>query len=63
MEELRPDMDIQVQEYLGSVVAMDLFSDILGASNVIFYNDNPGAAGALISKAPLLWRSDMQCLT
>ena len=63
VKKLRPDLDIQVQEYLGSVVAMDLFSDILQNSSVTFYNDNPGAAGALISKAPRLWRSDMQCLT
>ena len=57
VEQLRPDMDIQVQEYLGPVVAMELFSDILSDSSVTFYNDNPGAAGALISKAPPLWRS------
>ena len=63
VEAIRPDLDIQVQEYLGSVVAMDLFSDILCNSSVTFYNDNPGAAGALISKAPPLWRVDMQCLT
>ena len=56
-------MGIQIQEYLGPVVAMDLFSDILSDSSVTFYNDNPGAAGALISKAPRLWRSDMQGLT
>ena len=59
----RPDVDIQVQEYLGAVVAFDLFSDIIGDSCVTLYNDNPGAASALICKAPPLWRSDMQCLT
>ena len=59
----RPDVDIQVQEYLGAVVAVDLFSDILADSCVTLYNDNPGAASALICKAPRLWRSDMQCLT
>ena len=42
---------------------MDLFSDILSDSSVTFYNDNPGAAGALISKAQRLWRADMQGLT
>ena len=42
---------------------MDLFSDILCDSSVTFYNDNGGAASALISKAPPLWRTDMQCLT
>ena len=63
VEAIRPDLDIQVQEYLGSVVAMDLFSDILKDSSVTIYNDNPGAAGALITKAPRLWRSDMHCLT
>ena len=63
VEKIRPDLDIQVQEYLGSLVAMDLFSDILHDSSVTLYNDNPGAAGALISKAPPLWRTDMQLLT
>ena len=62
-EKLHPDLDIHVQEFLGSVVAMDLFSDILTNSSITFYNDNPGAAGALITKAPPLWRADMQCLT
>ena len=59
----RPDADIQLQEYLGAAVALDLFRDILTDSCVTLYNDNPGAASALICKAPRLWRSDMQCLT
>ena len=40
-----------------------MFSDILKNSSVTYYNDNPGAASALICKAPRLWRADMQCLT
>ena len=33
----RPDVDIQVQEYLGAAVAFDLFSDIICDSCVTLY--------------------------
>ena len=59
----RPEMDIIIQEYLGPIVVLEYFKDEFKNSTITFYNDNPGAAGALINKAPPLWRSDMHCLT
>ena len=63
LEAIRGPIDIQVQEYLGSIVAVKLWLDELKGKSVAIYNDNPGAAGAIISKAPRLHRLDMQYLT
>jgi hypothetical protein len=48
---------------LGALIALDIWQNVLKNNTVSIYNDNGGAARALISKAPALHRSDMQCLT
>ena len=59
----RPELDIQVQEGLGYLIAVEIAVDDLRGKAVTIYNDNHGAAAALISKAPPFWRSDMQYIT
>ena len=56
----RPGWDIQSDELLGSLVALKLFAPMLTGKSVTLYNDNPGAAHAIISKAPRLHRQDLQ---
>ena len=60
MKEVRPELDIQVQEGLGALIAVFVAQDMLKEKCVTIYNDNPGAAAAIITKAPPLWRNDMQ---
>ena len=60
---VRPELDIQVQEAIGPLIALQIARELLRDKSVSIYNDNPGAAAALISKAPPLWRSDMQFIT
>ena len=60
---IRPEMDIQVQEALGPLIAMQIARELIKDKSVTIYNDNPGAAAALITKAPPLWRNDMQFIT
>ena len=63
VKEARKDFDICGQEYLGSIVAAELFGPSLRGKSVTIYNDNPGAAAALGSKAPPLSRLDLHFLT
>jgi hypothetical protein len=59
----RSKLDIQVQELLGALIALDTWQHLLKNNTVSIYNDNGGAANAIISKAPALHRNDLQCLT
>ena len=56
----RGTFDIHAQEMLGALVAVKLWAPTLTGECVALYNDNPGAAGAIITKAPPLHRLDMQ---
>ena len=56
----RGGFDIHAQEMLGALVAVRLWANKLKYECVAVYNDNPGAAGAIKSKAPPLHRLDMQ---
>ena len=55
-------LEIDVLELLLSVVGIILLTPYLTNNTVTIYNDNPGAAGAIRTKAPRLYRLDMQCL-
>lgn len=54
--------DIELLECLGSLIATILWSGLFHGSSVTIYNDNPGAASAIRTKAPRLYRIDMQYL-
>ena len=56
------DLEIDVLELLMSVAAVDLITPYIGNKTITIYNDNPGAAAALRSKAPPLGRLDLQTL-
>ena len=56
-------VDIFFEEYLGSVTAVLLWAPLLVNKTVTIFNDNPGAAAAMIRKAPPLHRLDCQYLT
>ena len=56
----RPDLKIHAQETMGSWIAYDVWGPQLAGKAVTMYNDNPAAASALISKAPPLYRTDLQ---
>ena len=56
------DLDIAVLELLMSVAAVKMIADKAKNLAISIYNDNPGAAGALESKAPPLGRLDLQAL-
>ena len=55
--------DITLMELLGSVVAAELFGPDMDGKSVTIYNDNPGAAAAIGSKTPPLYRMDLHFLT
>ena len=57
---VRGTFDIHAQEMLGALIAVKLWGDRLAGQCVALYNDNPGAAGAIATKAPPLYRLDMQ---
>ena len=57
---VRGTFDIHAQEMLGALIAVRLWAHTLQGQCVALYNDNPGAAGAIITKAPPLHRLDMQ---
>ena len=56
------EVDIQLLELLTSIIATELWSDKFVNKSVTLYNDNPGAAYALATKAPRLYRLDMNFL-
>ena len=56
------ELDINVRELLLSLVGIILLTPHLTNKCVTIYNDNPAAAGAIRTKAPRLYRMDMQCL-
>ena len=58
--EKRGSFDIHAQEMLGALIAVKLWAPRLTGACIALYNDNPGAAGAIITKAPPLHRLDMQ---
>ena len=58
----RDNFDIELLETLGSLVAILLWGDKFTNKSVTIYNDNPGAASAIRTKAPRLNRLDMQFL-
>ena len=53
---------IQVLELMGSLIAARLWGKSWQSKCVTFYNDNPGAAGAIINKNANLRRFDMNFL-
>ena len=55
-------LDISVLELLMSVAAVRLILPEVHNKTITIYNDNPGAAAALRSKAPPLGRMDLQAL-
>ena len=56
------DLEIDVLELLMSVAAVRLIHKFVTSKTITIYNDNPGAAAALRTKAPPLGRNDMQAL-
>lgn len=56
------NFDIELLELLGSIVAIRLWSHLFTNKSVTIHNDNPGAASAIRTKAPRLYRLDMQYL-
>lgn len=54
--------DITCLELLGPVVACELWAKQLSGKSVTIYNDNPGAAATLVTKAPKLYRLDLNFL-
>ena len=58
----RPELKIHAQETIGAWIAFDLWGEQLSGKAVTVYNDNPAAASALITKAPPLYRTDLQCI-
>ena len=61
VKSIRP-IDIQVLELIMSIVGVVLFSNKLKNKAITIYNDNPAAAGAIRTKAPKLYRLDLQFL-
>ena len=55
-------IDIELLELLMSVVGVILAAPYIKNSAITIYNDNPGAAGAIRTKAPKLYRLDLQFL-
>ena len=51
--------DITCLELLGPVIACELWAEKLRGKTVTIYNDNPGAAATLATKAPKLYRMDL----
>ena len=58
---VRP-LEIEVLELILSIVGVSIIQHKLKHKCVTIYNDNPAAAGAIRTKAPKLYRLDMQCL-
>ena len=56
------NFDIELLELMGSLIAVHLWGHLYSNKCVTIYNDNPGAAGAIRTKAPRLYRLDMQYL-
>ena len=56
------DLEIDVLELLMSVAAVHLIKRFTRNQCITLYNDNPGAAAALRTKAPPLGRNDLQAL-
>ena len=55
-------VDIELLELLMSIVGVLFMSNKLKNKAITIYNDNPGAAGAIRTKAPRLYRLDLQFL-
>ena len=55
-------VDIELLELLMSIVGVLFMSNKLKNKTITIYNDNPGAAGAIRTKAPRLYRLDLQYL-
>ena len=51
--------DITCLELLGPVIACELWAEKLQGKTVTIYNDNPGAATTIATKAPKLYRMDL----
>ena len=62
IEGVRGPLDITIRELLIPLVAAELFKTKLHNKAVTIYNDNPGAASAIATAAPPLYRLDMHCL-
>ena len=56
------ELDIAILELLMSVAAVFLIKDKIHDKTITLYNDNPGAANSLSSKAPPLNRLDLQAM-
>lgn len=61
VRETRP-IDIEMLELLMSIVGVTLMLPHLKNKSITIYNDNPIAAGAIRTKAPRLYRLDLQFL-
>ena len=55
-------IDIELLELLMSIVGVTLAIPYIKNKAITIYNDNPGAAGAIRTKAPKLYRVDLQFL-
>ena len=62
VEKMRGPLDIALFELLAPVVACEVFVSELTGKSVSMYIDNPGAASAVATKAPRLYRLDMNFL-
>ena len=62
IEQIRGPLDITIRELLIPLVAIELIKPKLHNKSITIYNDNPGAACAIATAAPPLYRLDMHCL-
>ena len=63
LKQIRGEFDIHAQEMLGSLVGSEIVGPDCKGKSITFYNDNPAAAAAIISKAPPLTRWDLNYMT
>ena len=62
VDDHRGTLDIQLLELMGTIIMAETFGPMWSGKAVCFWIDNTGAAGDIKSKAPKLWRSDLQYL-
>ena len=58
----RGTLDIHCLELMGTIIMAEIFGPQFTGQAVCFWIDNTGAAGDIRSKAPKLWRHDLQYL-
>ena len=62
VDKYRGTVDIQALELMGTIIMAELFGPFIKGKSICFWIDNTGAAGDIRSKAPKLWRHDLQYL-